>query len=173
MYFYPVQFAKGAPFCSPPDNPDTNDGVVYMDEFVNFLVSKYGYSGEPNGIKFYCMDNEPDLWSNTHPEVHPAQAGCAEYKNKSVEISLAVKNIDPNAKMLGPVSYGFNGYLTFQNAPDWQAPLSNGYDWFLDYYLDKMEANSVVAGKRLLDVARYSLVPGGTGRCTATGLQIL
>jgi len=41
--------------------------------------------------------------------------------------------------------------LTFQGAPDWAAPLSNGYGWFLDYYLDKMEANSVAAGKRLLD----------------------
>ncbi len=66
-------------------------------------------------------------------------------------VSLAVKNVDPNAQMLGPVSYGFEGYLTFQGAPDWKAPLSTGYSWFLDYYLDKMDANSVVAGKRLLD----------------------
>jgi hypothetical protein len=156
IYFKQVVFAKGAPFCSPPGSPDTTDANVYMDEFVNFLVSKYGHAGEPNGVKFYCMDNEPDIWSDgsggaTHPEVHPAHPTCTEYKDKSVELSIAVKNVDPNAQMLGPVSYGFNGYRTFQNAPDWAAPLSNGYDWFLDYYLDKMEANSVVAGKRLLD----------------------
>jgi mannan endo-1,4-beta-mannosidase len=149
--FKQVVFVKGAPFCSPAGNPDGNDPNVYMDEFVNFLVSSYGHAGEPNGVKFYCLDNEPDIWSNTHPEVHPAQVGCAEYKDKSVELSIAVKNVDPNAQMLGPVSYGFNGYLNFQNAPDWTAPLSTGYGWFLDYYLDKMEANSVVAGKRLLD----------------------
>ncbi len=151
IYFYPVVFAKGSPFCNPPGSPNTSDGVVYMDEFVNFLVSKYGHGGDPNGVKFYCMDNEPDLWDSTHPEVHPAATGCAEYKNKSVAISLAVKNVDPNAQMLGPVSYGFNGYYSFQNAPDWAAPLSAGYSWFLDYYLDKMDANSSVAGKRLLD----------------------
>jgi len=156
IYFKQVVFAKGAPFCSPPGSPDTSDANVYMDEFVNFLVSRYGHAGEPNGVKFYCMDNEPDIWSDgsggaTHPEVHPAHPTCAEYKDKSVAISLAVKNVDPNARMLGPVSYGFNGYLTFQNAPDWTPPLSTGYGWFLDYYLDKMKANSVVAGKRLLD----------------------
>jgi hypothetical protein len=151
IYFKKVVFAKGAPFCSPPGSPDTSDANVYMDEFVNFLVSKYGYAGDPNGVKFYCLDNEPDLWSNTHPEVHPAQPTCVEYKDKSAELSIAVKNIDPNAQMLGPVSYGFNGYLSFQGAPDWTAPLSTGYGWFLDYYLDKMKANSVVAGKRLLD----------------------
>lgn len=151
IYFNQVVFAKGAPFCSPPGSPNTSDGVVYMDEFVNFLVSKYGHGGDPNGVKFYDMDNEPDLWSSTHPEVHPNDTNCAEYKDKSVAISLAAKNVDPNAQMLGPVSYGFEGYLTFQDACDWKAPLSTGYSWFLDYYLDKMDANSVVAGKRLLD----------------------
>jgi hypothetical protein len=153
IYFYPVTFAKGAAFSNPPNTSDAN---VYMDEFVNFLVQKYGYAGDPNGVKFYCMDNEPDIWSDgaqgaTHPEVHPLDPCCVEYKDKSVAISLAVKNVDPNAQMMGPVSYGFSGYMTFQGASDWKAPLSTGYAWFLDYYLDKMEANSVVAGKRLLD----------------------
>jgi hypothetical protein len=148
--FKKAVFAKGAPFCSPPGSPVTTDANVYMDEFVNSLVSKYGHAGEPNGVKFYCMDNEPDIWSSTHPEVHPAQTTCTEYKDKSVAISLAVKNVDPNARMLGPVSYGFAGYLNFQGASDWSS-VQNGYGWFLDYYLDKMEANSVTAGKRLLD----------------------
>jgi mannan endo-1,4-beta-mannosidase len=70
---------------------------------------------------------------------------------RSVALSLAVKNVDPCAQILGPVSYGFGGYHNFQDANDW-ASLSNGYNWFLDYYLDRMEANSVAAGKRLLDV---------------------
>jgi hypothetical protein len=154
--FKKVVFAKGAPFCSPPGSPVTTDANVYMDEFVNFVVNKYGHAGEPNGVKFYCMDNEPDIWSDgaqgaTHPEVHPLDPCCVEYKDKSVAISLAVKNVDPNAQMLGPVSYGFGGYLDFQGASDWST-VGSGYDWFLSYYLDKMRASSVTAGKRLLDV---------------------
>jgi hypothetical protein len=155
--FKKVVFAKGAPFCNPPGNPDGNDPNVYMDEFVNFLVSKYGHAGEPNGVKFYCMDNEPDLWYETayphatHWEVHPYMTNCAEYKDKSVAISTAIKNVDPNAQMLGPVSYGFNGYLSFQDACDWSSTWKYQYTWFLDYYLAKMDANSDAAGKRLLD----------------------
>ena len=166
--FKKVVFAKGVPFCSPAGNPDGNDPNVYMDEFVNFLVSTYGHAGDPNGVKFYDLDNEPDLWyataypHATHWEVHPYMTNCAEYKNKSVAVSLAVKNVDPNAQMLGPVSYGFGGYLTFQDACDWKAPLSTGYSWFLDYYLDKMEANSVVAGKRLLDALDVHWYPEAT-----------
>jgi hypothetical protein len=156
--FKKVVFAKGAAFCSPPGSPVTTDANVYMDEFVNFLVKKYGYAGDPNGVKFYCMDNEPDIWSDgnrgaTHPEVHPLDPCCVEYKDKSVAISTAIKNVDPNAQMLGPVSYGFGGYLDFQGASDWtslKSPYgSNG--WFLDYYLDKMKVASNTAGKRLLD----------------------
>ncbi|MGD0597299.1 MAG: glycoside hydrolase family 44 protein [Sedimentisphaerales bacterium] len=155
IYFKLVVFAKGAPFCSPPGSPVTSDANVYMDEFVNFLVSKYGHAGDPNGVKFYDMDNEPDIWSDgnkgaTHPEVHPLDPCCLEYKDKSVAISQAVKNVDPNAQMLGPVSYGFGGYLNFQGASDW-GTVGSGYDWFLSYYLDKMRASSVTAGKRLLD----------------------
>jgi hypothetical protein len=155
--FKKVVYAKGAAFCNPPGSPVTTDANVYMDEFVNFLVKKYGYAGEPNGVKFYCLDNEPDIWSDgawgaTHPEVHPADPCCVELKDKTVALATAVKAVDPNAQLLGPVSYGFQGYRTFQDAVDWAAPLSTGYGWFLDYYLDKMEANSVAAGKRLLDV---------------------
>jgi len=164
-YFKQVVFAKGAPFCSPPGSPDTMDASVYMDEFVNFLVSKYGHAGQQNGVKFYDLDNEPDLWYDTdtnppyvfphhgtHWEVHPTgKVTCAELIGKTIALATAVKNVDPNAQLLGPVSYGFRGFLTFQDAPDWPS-YQNNYDWFLSYYLDQMKANSVTAGKRLLDV---------------------
>ncbi len=155
IYFYPVVFAKGAPFCSPPGSPNTSDGVVYMDEFVNFLVYKYGYAGDPNGVKFYDLDNEPDIWSNgnkgaTHPEVHVADPCCLEYKDKSVALTQAIKNVDPNAQMLGPVSFGFSGYLDFAGASDWTS-VKGSRPWFLSYYLDEMRIASNGAGRRLLD----------------------
>jgi hypothetical protein len=150
-----VVYAKGAPFCNPPGSPNTVDANVYMDEFINFLVSKYGHAGEPNGVKFYDLDNEPDIWSDgagggTHPRIHPVDPCCLELKDRSVALSTAVKNVDPNAQIMGPVSYGFEGYRTFQGASDWGSQ-GSGYKWFLSYYLDKMKAASGTAGKRLLD----------------------
>jgi hypothetical protein len=165
--FKKVVFAKGAPFCSPPGSPNTTDANVYMDEFINFLVSTYGHAGTANGVKFYDLDNEPDIWSDgnkgaTHPEVHPLDPCCAEYKDKSVSLSIAVKNVDPNAQIMGPVSYGFSGYLNFQGASDWKAPLSTGYSWFLSYYLHKMGIDSNTAGKRLLDALDVHWYPEAT-----------
>lgn len=63
-----VEFEKGTAF---DDMPDLNDGVVYMDEFVNYLVKTLGNSQSEKGIKAYSLDNEPALWSSTHPRVHP------------------------------------------------------------------------------------------------------
>jgi hypothetical protein len=151
QYFYPVQFAKGAPFCSPPNNPNTSDGVVYMDEFVNFLVWKYGYAGTPTGVKFYCLDNEVDIWHATHKEVHPAHILCQEIRDKSIACATAVKRVDPNCQIMGPVLCTFVGFLNLDNASDWSS-VSAGRPWFISYYLDEMKKASDANGRRLLDV---------------------
>ena len=59
--------------------PDKTDAYVYLDEFVNFLISKYGNASTPTGVKFYELDNESDIWQSTHPILHPAHVTCAEY----------------------------------------------------------------------------------------------
>jgi hypothetical protein len=151
QYFYPVQFAKGAPFCSPPNNPNTSDNVVYMDEFVNFLVWKYGYAGTATGVKFYSLDNEVDIWDSTHKEVHPADPLCQEIRDKSIACATAVKNVDPNAQIMGPVLCVFTGFLNFCDAPDWSS-VKGTRPWFISYYLDEMKKASDANGRRLLDV---------------------
>lgn len=134
--------------------PDTTDGVVYMDEYVNYLISKLGTSQE-GGIQAYSLDNEPALWDNTHSRLHPDPVGAKELVEKSVAVAKAVKALDPQAEIYGPALYGFTAYenLDDENDPDWQsAKAEKGYRWYLDYYLEGMRAASEEAGVRLLDV---------------------
>jgi Glycoside hydrolase family 44/Immunoglobulin I-set domain len=142
------------------DNPpDLTDGTVYMDELLNVLITKYGKASGSTGVKGYDLDNEPALWPSTHPLLHPAATTCAEIITKSVSLSQTVKRMDSTAEVLGPVLYGSEAYFTLQDAPDWAPPLSTGYRWFIDYYLDQMNKASTSAGNRLLDVLdlhRYS-----------------
>ena len=146
----PVSFAKGSAFTT---TPNAADGFVYMDEFVNFLTTRYGAAGTANGVRGYDLDNEPDLWSSTHPRLHPAQPTCVELVTRNAAAAQAVKRVDPAADTLGFVSYGFNGYYSFQGAPDWATEKAKGnYRWFVDYYLDQMKQASATAGIRLLDV---------------------
>ena len=151
--------SKGSPFSL---TPDVNDNHVYMDEEVNFLVNKYGSAAASTGIKGYSLDNEADLWSHTHPRIHPDAVGAQELVDRSVALSKAVKAVDPAAEIFGPASYGFNGFYSLQEAPDW-ASLQGNYSWYLDYYLDKMKQASTTAGTRLLDVLDVHWYPEATG----------
>ncbi len=159
-----VIFDKGAPLLLQPDIYDT---VVYMDEFVNFLINKYGTANTSTGIMAYELDNEPSLWKTTHPRIHPNATTCAEIVQKAIALDTVVKKLDPYAQIFGPALYGMEAYINFQSAPDW-ITVSRGktYSWFIDYYLDQMEKAESAAGKRLLDVLDihyYASAAGNSG----------
>jgi hypothetical protein len=149
-----LQLKKNAPFSA---IPDTTDETVYADEFVHFLTKKYG----PGKI-MYALDNEPDLWSATHPRIFPDKIGCKDLVSRSIELSKAIKDVDQSAKVFGFVSYGFAGFLTLQKAPDWDS-VQNGYNWFVDYYLDKLKKAADADGRRLVDVLDLHWYPEAMG----------
>jgi hypothetical protein len=136
---------KGAAFTL---TPDTTDPYVYQDEFVYWVTTMFPYSQQAGTSSpiWFSLDNEPDLWAETHLEVHPAAPLYAELVSKGSSYAAGIKAVAPNTLVFGPVSYGWNGYVTLQNAPD-----AGGRD-FLDFYLSQMKAASDAAGKRLLDV---------------------
>ena len=149
-----VKFSKGSPFSLAPD---LNDNFVYMDEEVNVLVNKY----PANKIRGYEIDNEPGLWASTHPTIHPNAPSVAEYTSRSSALAKAVKAVDPSAEIFGGVMYGFNEYLTFQNASDWNSYKS--YGTYINAYLSIMKDSSNTAGKRLLDVLDLHWYPEAQG----------
>ncbi|MFT8351478.1 glycoside hydrolase family 44 protein [Clostridium saccharoperbutylacetonicum] len=160
-----VKVRKGSAFSQ---TPDLTDNYVYMDEFVNSLISKYGKSDTATGIKGYSLDNEPGLWSGTHPRIHKDKVTCAELVSKGTDYAKMVKDMDSKAEIFGPVLYGMGAYQSLQSAPDWDSVKGN-YKWFPEYYLDNMKKASEKDGRRLLDVFDihyYSEATGGGIRVT-------
>jgi len=156
-----VQARKQAGF---ETEPDLQDDFVYMDEFVNFLVDTYGPADGDEGIFGYCLDNEPALWSYTHPRIHPEKPLCTEITTKTREFASAIKNVDPLAKIFGPCLYGFAAYSDFQGATDWNTvKKGKSYNWFIDYYLDEMKQAEIDSGKRLLDILTVHWYPEAKG----------
>jgi hypothetical protein len=101
---------KGAGFRYPPD---TNDTFVYQDEFVHWLEDAFPESRhDPRRTIFYDLDNEPDLWSSTHPRIHPSPTTYAEMVARTTEYASAIKSVARDALVFGFVSYGWNGYTT-------------------------------------------------------------
>lgn len=147
--------SKGSAFLS---SPNTGDGVVYEDEFVSWLKTNFPYASNDSARKiFYSLDNEPDLWSQTHPRINPTPITYKELADKSIEYAKAIKIVDPVGLIFGPASYGFNGFQTLQNASD-----ANGRN-FLGFYLQSMKSAEQKNGKRLLDVLDIHWYPEAKG----------
>lgn len=148
-----VVLTKGSAFA---DTPDLTDGVVYMDEYVNYIINKLGDSKSSTGIQGYSLDNEPALWHHTHSRMHPNPVTIEELGNKSIEMAKAIKKLDPNAEVFGPALYGYTAYdhlADDDNSNEWETiKAQNGYHWYLDCYLDQMKQASDEYGTRLLDV---------------------
>lgn len=121
--------------------PDPNATQVYENQFVYWLKH-----AAPKARVLFELDNEPDLWDSTHAEVHPAQTTYAEVLQKDLEYARAIKAVWPSAEVSGPVSYGWEGYETLQNAPD-----SSKDGNFLDWYLRNVAAAGKAAGHALVD----------------------
>ncbi|HMA65434.1 MAG: glycoside hydrolase family 44 protein [Fibrobacterota bacterium] len=153
-----VVFQKGSAFATTPSVSDEN---VYIDEFVNFMVQKYGKASE-GGVKSYCLDNEPGLWSSTHARIVPTPLSIDTMIARSVALSKAVKSVDPSVEILGYEAFGWMEYLNFYQSNGWDNYKSN-YDWAISAYLGEMKKKSTEAGMRLLDVLTVHWYPEAKG----------
>jgi hypothetical protein len=155
QHFVPIVPKKGAAFAYPPDSAD---GKVYADEFVAWLEQQFpGAQTDATRRIFYMLDNEPDLWSSTHSEIFPKPLTYAALVQKSSDFAQAIKAAAPDALVFGPASYGWQGYVNLQGAPD-----ANQRD-FLEFYLDAMKSAEQAGGKRLLDVLDVHWYPEAQG----------
>ncbi len=142
--------------------------TVYQDEYVNFIKSKYGAAGKPP--VFFQLDNEPNYWSHTHPEVWPFTGtlpcidGTTTYDdivNRNKQYAAAVKNAWPTTKVYGPV-VAQDGIIYAHSYSD--AHIATA---FSAYYLQQMAAASTTAGKPLLDAfdVHYYNSNGDAAQC--------
>jgi hypothetical protein len=135
--------------------PNTTDSFVYQDEFVAWV--KDHSSGVPVIIS---LDNEPDLWSDTHPEVHPAALDLRRARHPLHRPTPGPSSAAwPDVPVTGFVSYGWNGYITLQNASD-----RAGKGEFIDYFPQAGEDRRWFRGRPARRLPRPALVPGGDRR---------
>jgi hypothetical protein len=146
------------------DLPQTGDGPVYQDEFIQHLVTRFGASDE-GGVRHYVIDNEPDLWSLTHTDVHPVQVSYDDMLATFLEYATSIKSVDPNANVAGPALSGWTAYFysaldrgsdNFLTNADRQA---HGGMPLLPWWLDQVRKHDEQAGSRSLDVLDVHYYP--------------
>lgn len=149
---------KPGPFAA---SPDLGDGVVYEDEFVNTLVSKLGKASQ-GGIHFYSLDNEPALWPDTHPRIHPDKTTYAEMVSRTEATASALLKVDPSAFVLGAVAFGWSEYKTLLDAPD-AAANDAKYGSYLDFFLASMKKLEEKHHERLVHALDIHWYPEARG----------
>lgn len=146
--------------------PDKTDNVVYTDEYLNYLENMIGNSDSVTGFKGYALDNEPALWQYTHSLIQREPLLTEDFMAKTIDLALTVKDFDSNADVFGPCLFGYSSYCAL--GANWKSIEVNSlfrYQWFIDYYLDKMKEAEEKYGKRLLDVLDLHYYTEAKGAC--------
>jgi hypothetical protein len=128
------------------DAPQTGDppGTVYRNQWAAALAAAFG-----SAPHFYNMDNEIDIWSGTHRDVHPNPSAYDEMRDTYLGEAGALKGWDPNAIRFGPVSCCWWFYWNGANNNDKGAHA--GVD-FLPWWLNEVYWQDQVTGTRSVDI---------------------
>ncbi|PRX73994.1 glycosyl hydrolase family 44 [Cohnella sp. SGD-V74] len=131
-----------------PSDTSVRVGTEFAADWVRDMAAKSN-----DKVRLYALDNEPDLWHVTHRDVHPEAPTYDELWNKTVEYGTAIKQADPDAQLLGPVSWGWCGY--FYSPADWCADgpdrQAHGGTPFLEWYLQQANRHEQETGVKLID----------------------
>jgi hypothetical protein len=159
---------------TPPDPSQTSipSTPADVEEWVRSMTSLAQSSGQPSPL-MYFLDNEPELWSDTHRDVRTDAIGYDELLSLTKEYAPAIRRADPNALIAGPSPWGWPAYFRSgkdQFADNDKDRKAHGDQPLLEWYLDQVRMHEQQTGERLLDVLDVHFYPqdgiyaGGQGK---------
>jgi hypothetical protein len=98
---------------------------------------------------FVAMDNEPDLWGDTHYDVHPQCPTYDEILDKYLTYAPLVRAAFPSAALTGPVLCCWYDY--------WH--IAPGPGDFLSWFLDSVKRQDDQSGQRSIDYLDVHFYP--------------
>ncbi len=129
------------------------------DSSVAMLDHWFGAGGiglKREGIRYWNMDNEPEIWSGTHDDVMPVQLSPQEFIRRYIELAKKARAKFPEIKLVGPVTanewqwYNWDGKPVTENGKT--------YPW-LEYFIKTLAEEQQKSGVRLLDVLDIHFYP--------------
>jgi glycosyl hydrolase family 44/List-Bact-rpt repeat protein len=153
---------------------DPHDANVPADSafqlgWMQHIKTRWG-GAAAGGLRYYLLDNEPSIWFSTHRDVHPTGPTMEQVRDTIVDYARRVKDNDPDALVVAPEEWGWDGYRWsgydqqwgdqhgWSNLPDRTA--HGGWD-YLPWLLDQLRLRSAADGRRLLDVFSVHYYPQG------------
>ncbi|HEV7380129.1 MAG TPA: glycoside hydrolase family 44 protein, partial [Dyadobacter sp.] len=131
---------------------DADSAVAILDHWF----SDKGLSLKKEKIRYWNVDNEPEIWSGTHDDVMPKQITAQEFMQRYITLAKKAKAKDPEIKLVGPVTanewqwYNWDGKTITENGKN--------YPW-LEYFIKTVADEQKKSGVRLLDVLDIHFYP--------------
>jgi len=152
---------------NPLDTGVANSTTI-QQSWIQHFISAFGAATSPTGIKYYILDNEPSLWYSTHRDVHPALPTYQEMYNKIVAYATAIRNADPNAKIVGFEEWSwfamyFSGLDQVNGHGSGSDYATHNNTYYYPWLLQQLYAYKQQTGISLLDVLTvhcYNAAPG-------------
>jgi hypothetical protein len=151
----------------PPTQTSEEASPERIEGWVKKLAEEDARSGKRR-VQMYLLDNEPDLWHETHRDIHPEPLSYDELLDRSVRYGSAIRRADPQAVIAGPASWGWTGY--FFSAKDMAAGAllqpdrrAHGGVPLIPWYLSKLAEHQRTSGVRVLDVLDVHYYPQAEG----------
>jgi hypothetical protein len=155
-----------------PNIANVANSTAIQNQWAQHLVGKWG-AANAGGLQYYILDNEHTIWYSTHRDVHPNGPGMDELFQKMRDYSIAIKSAEPNAIVVGPEEWGWDGY--FFSGSDQQlfgqgnysAPdkANHGGAYYIPWLLDQFHTYETNNHQRLLDVLSVHYYPQGGEYC--------
>lgn len=129
------------------------------DSSVAMLEHWFGARGvglKKEGIRYWNMDNEPEIWSGTHDDVMPVQLSPPEFMQRYIELAKKARAKYPEIRLVGPVTANEWQWYNWGTKPITE----NGrtYPW-LEYFIKTIAEEQQKSGVKLLDVLDIHFYP--------------
>jgi Glycoside hydrolase family 44 len=169
-----------------PNDANFLTNAAFQQVYVQHLTNRWGVATN-GGVRYYLMDNEHSIWFGTHQDVHPVGPTMQEIRDKMFEYASMVKSNDPNALVVGPEEWGWNGYFYSgydqqwagqhgdYNPADYPDRTANGGWDYMPWLLDQFHQRATNTNQRLLDYFTVHCYPQGGegGNDVSTSTQLL
>ncbi len=153
--------ADGQPIAgNDPHDTSLEIGPDFVAGWMAHLASRFG-SASGGGVRYWALDNEPALWNSTHRDVHPSPLTYDELWQRTSDYASRIKQADPAAQVMGPVSWGWCEY--FYSAADGCGPgpdrVAHGNLPLLEWWLKQVNDHPLAGGARLVDLLDVHYYP--------------